>query len=176
MKTLLVQHTQFRGFPTILLPSNFLFWNGNTFLLCSPKKHCNYCANKVLAAMFYWIWGILFNMFVLHNFEVWSFGRHISLIKRLINFCMVIVSRVFALHWFREVRFVQSVKMINIRNSLSSLPIQLFVAQYRIFFKEIKILPDYRVLPKLSHSYTPCVFRGEIYFLLFEKNIWALNM
>ena len=38
-------------------------------------------------------------------------------------------------------------------------------------FKEIKILPDYRVWPKLSHSYTPCVFRGEIYFLLFEKNI-----
>ena len=49
---------------------------------------------------------------------------------------------------------------------LSFLYIYLFV-----FFKEIKILPDYRVLPKLSHSYTPCVFRGEIYFLLFEKNI-----
>ena len=42
---------------------------------------------------------------------------------------------------------------------------------YIYIFKEIKILPDYRVLPKLSHSYTPCVFRGEIYFLLFEKNI-----
>ena len=43
------------------------------------------------------------------------------------------------------------------------------------FFKEIKILPDYRVLPKLSHSYTPCVFRGEIYFLLFEKNIMSIK-
>ena len=45
------------------------------------------------------------------------------------------------------------------------------IPQSHNIFKEIKILPDYRVLPKLSHSYTPCVFRGEIYFLLFEKNM-----